>query len=1184
MYSNFNQLLLEVTGYLARYLDEILPLIFDNWWQDGVLNVLSPYQQRTVKEKDITELASLDLAALLRILDQNWYRISLKKKLSTEERHFVKEMQTVRNRWAHVGADGLPLDDVYRDMDTLQRFASVIEADQNFIQAIQKSKQSLLAMSRYGSNETMKGDNFILERKSNTTFQPGQMVCLKSNPEIQGSVLSLIPGGPEKRYKVFFGDSKRTVYESQLQPVEDEEVVELSCQKFHCYFSAIQINNPGLSTLYSLNAARVNFIPYQFRPVLKFIRSDRPRLLIADGVGVGKTIEAGLIMRELQARREIHSVLIICPRPLVTERKWEREMKRFEEDFIALDGETLHYCIKYMDEDGVWPEQYQKIIVPYSLFDTVLLYGTEQKAKRRRRKRKGLLALDPPPRFDLVIVDEAHHIRNTNTCRYQAVRFFCEHADAVLFLTATPIQIDNTDLFVLLHLLRPDLVIDQKSFQYMVEPNVFINRAINIVRAQEDDWARKALRELEKAASTSCGRSLLIKNPDFSRVREFLISGSHLPEERVQLINKLESLHTFAGIINRTRRRDIGNFTIRKSKTIVIEFTPAQKRFHDDLLLMQAEIYKRLHGSDNVKFMLTTIRRQAASCLFGLIPFLKDILTRHINELIWNEIDNTTDMPSDSTFKLLEADIKRILEQASKIEPEDPKLEALKKIIREKQNLPNNRLMIFSSFRHTLDYLYKNLKADGYRVGLVHGDILDEERFELRNCFALERDNKDALDILLFSEIGSEGLDYQFCDCIVNYDLPWNPMRIEQRIGRIDRWGQQSESISIVNLITEGTVDADIYERCLKRIGIFENALGASEEILGEITRGIRDIAEDFTLGEEERRVKLQQLAENKIRLIQEQEELEKKQIELFGIHLPEKQLQKELEASSSFWLSSDALFNLVSTYLQAIAGKNSQVILGDKPLKTLRLSQKARKKLLDDFNKLTKQKNSFYTEWERWLKGSNQHLTVTFDAECASQHPDAAFIMPLHPLVRQAANAFYTTKKVITAFKVKEQSIAPGRYLFAIYQWRYLGLKDDLILQPVADSPLIASQLFKLLEKAEDDFDTDVSAYDLSVWEELEEYQHKMWSRECEEHKRKTQEMAQYKRESLKVSHQARIGILKDQLNKAQNERIKKMYLSQFENAEADYARRTQELDIAVERAEILSDVVVYGVLRVEG
>ena len=91
--------------------------------------------------------------------------------------------------------------------------------------------------------------------------------------------------------------------------------------------------------------ARIDFIPYQYRPVLKFIKSDRPRLLIADSVGVGKTIEAGLILRELQARGDIRSVLIICPRPLVAEEKWQREMKRFDEDFTHLDGKTLRYCI-----------------------------------------------------------------------------------------------------------------------------------------------------------------------------------------------------------------------------------------------------------------------------------------------------------------------------------------------------------------------------------------------------------------------------------------------------------------------------------------------------------------------------------------------------------------------------------------------------------------------------------------------------------------------------------------------------------------------------------------------------------------------------------------------------------------------------------------------------------------------
>jgi SNF2 family DNA or RNA helicase len=109
-------------------------------------------------------------------------------------------------------------------------------------------------------------------------------------------------------------------YASQLKPedVSDDEPEFFPCEQFHAYLTALQIRYPGLSTLYSLNAARVDFIPYQFRPVLRFIRSDRPRLLIADGVGVGKTIEAGLILRELQARRDIRSVLIVCPRPLVT--------------------------------------------------------------------------------------------------------------------------------------------------------------------------------------------------------------------------------------------------------------------------------------------------------------------------------------------------------------------------------------------------------------------------------------------------------------------------------------------------------------------------------------------------------------------------------------------------------------------------------------------------------------------------------------------------------------------------------------------------------------------------------------------------------------------------------------------------------------------------------------------------
>ncbi len=955
----------------------------------------------------------------------------------------------------------------------------------------------------------------------------------------------------------------------------------MPCEEFHSYLTALQIRYPGLSTLYSLNAARIDFIPYQFRPVLKFIRSDRPRLLIADGVGVGKTIEAGLILRELQARRDIRSILIICPRPLVTERKWQIEMKRFEERFTHLDGGTLRYCINEMDLDGVWPGQYQRVIIPYSLFDEVLLYGSG--AGGKQKIKKGLLDLDPPPRFDLVIVDEAHHIRNQDTFSHKAVRFFCDHAEAVVFLTATPIQLGSHDLFVLLNTLRPDLIIDQESFEHLSEPNPFINRAVDLARGQGAGWAAKAAEALHEAAATLWGRALLRNSPGFSRIRNQLSRGNIPSGERVQLITDLEALHTFAGIINRTRRRDIGNFTVRKPETVVIEFTPAQKKLHDNLLQIQAEIFSRIHGDVNVKFMMTTIRRQAASCLYGLVPFLQDILNRHVDELAWEEADNTGEAPSTTTVEAIETRIEMILEQARNLDPEDPKLEAIRKILKDKQELPNNKVMLFSSFRHTLHYLHQHLKTDGFRVGLVHGGTPDEERIEFRNRFELGRVHDNALDVLLFSEIGCEGLDYQFCDCIVNYDLPWNPMRIEQRIGRIDRWGQVSEGVAIFNLITPGTVDADIYVRCLLRIGVFNNALGGSEEILGEISREIRNIAENLNLSDEERREKLQQLADNQIRLIQEQEELEQKQVELFGIRLPEDRMRKEIDEASSFWLSPEAIRNLISNYLQNTCGKGQEFILGEKPIKTLRLSQEARNQLLKDFQKLPRQNTFSYREWENWLKGGNPHLLITFDAVCACQHPDAAFIMPLHPLVRQASRAFDTTKRVVTVLKAKSNKIPAGQYEFAIYQWQFHGIREDLVLQPVASSETVTAHLSDLLEKAEKVSTDRVDVAVLSTWDGLDAQHYKLWSDARAKHQRRTQELAKYRRESLATSHRARISLLEEQLSQASNEKIQKMRRSQIAAAEADYARRIQELDIAMERAEVTAGAVAYGVIQVE-
>jgi ATP-dependent helicase HepA len=1184
--ASFVTLLNGATKCLAEYLNRLLPTLCDNWWKNAVVEKLSFQQQRRVEQDGKESLSSLDLASLLRVLDQNWYEISMKMNLSRESRHFVKEMQTVRNRWAHAATEGFPMDDVYRDLDTLQRFTTVIESEENLIQEIRTTKAKLIesSVSPIATPPKSESQPNARENEKPLDFEPGKIIFLKANPDKKGAILSIIPGAPENRYNVFIDGGTRVFYESQIQTEDrkDQDTMFLHCNKFHSYLTALQILYPGLSTLYSLNAARVDFIPYQFRPVLRFIRSDRPRLLIADGVGVGKTIEAGLILRELQARRDVRSILIICPRPLVTERKWEIEMKRFEERFTHLNGDTLRYCINEMDLDGGWPEQYQRIIVPYTLFDEVLLYGS--KPGKKHKIRKGLLDLDPPPRFDLVIVDEAHHIRNQDTFSHRAVRFFCDHAEAVVFLTATPIQLGNHDLFVLLNTLRPDLIIDQESFQHMAEPNPFINQAVTLARMQEPNWTARAAEALDEAAETSWGCAILSHNPEFNRIRSRIKEGSLLSEERIQIINDLESLHTFSGLINRTNRRDIGEFTIRKPETVIVEFTSAQKLLHDDLLQTQAEIFTRIHGNANVKFMMTTIRRQAASCLFGLVPFLEDILNRHLDELVWEEADNTGPVPEEEVVSSIESKIRTILERARDLDPYDPKLEALRKIIRDKQSRPNNKVMLFSSFRHTLHYLYEHLKEDGFRVGMIHGGTPDEERVGLRNRFEMLESQDEALDVLLFSEVGCEGLDYQFCDCIVNYDLPWNPMRVEQRIGRIDRKGQQSETIAIFNLIIPDTVDADIYERCLLRIGVFNSALGGSEEILGEITREIRNIAENFTLNNEDRRIKLQQLADNKIRLVQEQEVLEQRQLELFGIRLPEEQMKKEIEEASSFWLSSSSIQRLITLYLQQALGSKQEFFLGDKPLKTLRLSQEARNILFRDLQKLPKQRTSSYREWENWLKGGDPHLLATFESECASKNHKAAFIMPLHPIVKQAAMVFKTNKRVVTALKVKSKTVAPGKYEFAIYQWQFHGIKEDLALRPVATSPALTNRLTELLERAEEGAKGDLKGVELSVFEDLDSRHYDLWADARTKHKLRTRELSEYRRESLTTSHRARISLLEEQLSEAKDAKIKRMRQSQISAAEADYARRIQELGIAIERADVTAEPVAHGVIHIEG
>jgi len=608
-------LLSRATRALCQELQTLLPTLEQEWWQRCVTGKLSFLQQQHVERRDIKQLDQLDLAALLRVVDQNWYDLARSKNWPVEGRNFVKEMQTVRNRWAHAQVAAPLKEDIYRDLDTLQRFLNCISPDDVVLSEVQEVKDAVLSKPTTPAAAT--------PSVPQATYAPGDIVRLRADPGKSGAVTSVMPSEQETRYQVFIDGKVGPYYETQLMPSDssDESPTTVSLAEFHARLTALQLLHPGISSLYSLHAARIEFIPYQFRPVLKFIRSDRPRLLIADSVGVGKTIEAGLVLRELQARRDIRRVLIICPRPLVTENKWRNEMKRFDERFEHLDGPKLWHCLSEMDLEGEWPQQYERVIIPFSLLTEEVLYG-------KGKGKKGLLQLDPPPQFDLVIVDEAHHIRNTDTQRHQAVRFFCDNAEAAVFLTATPIQLSDNDLFVLLNTLRPDIILDKASYAAITEPNPHINRAALAARKGGPGWVEEAREALTEAAGTLWGRSILRNDPHFQKIFDSLVDSEDNRDVRVQAIRSIEQLHTLSGLMNRTLRRDIGDFTQRKPQTVTVEFTPEQKGLHDAVIDAQAAVYATLHGERSVRFLLTTIRRQAASCIQALAPFLKDILSR----------------------------------------------------------------------------------------------------------------------------------------------------------------------------------------------------------------------------------------------------------------------------------------------------------------------------------------------------------------------------------------------------------------------------------------------------------------------------------------------------------------------------------------------------------------------------
>lgn len=1199
--SRMNVYLIKAAQVCCKWLEPRLKQIdSQDWWNTTVRANLSDLQLQKVEQNNVTTLEGLDLQALLCVLKRNLYPLGNYEYFTNYHlmKDAIRQMFEVRNDWAHTTVQVYPLDviklDLTRYVDFMELFGGskdeINEAKEFRAVVTDPNHANPIRIPEPSDPSAKTVVERIVKQPVKVMADPfiaGAPVVRKSNPAVMGVISTIRGSGDATEYQVMFMDNSwGTYYADQLMLANaTPKRCNVSIDELKILLTAQQLCNPTNDQLYSLNAARVDFVPYQFRPALKMIHSERPRILVADSVGVGKTIEAGLILRELQARDEdFESVLIICPKPLVAEHKWRSEMKRFDESFTELDGASLREAINECDKDGAWPAALRKTVLPYSLMTKELLNG--------KGRQKGLLDLEDPIHFDLVIIDEAHHIRHSDTGAYKVARYFTDNADAVVMLTATPVQTDDDDLYTLLNTLRPDVILDKKTFKEMQEPNAEINAAARLIRHQVENWRSEAAEHLSCAAQTSWGRSVIEDNPTYKKVIEQLKGAQPLDRTaRVGILQDVESLHSFAGMINRTRRQDIQNdFCVRRPQSISVHFTPEQQELYDALMEFEAHALSYLHNNVPLEFMMSTLMRQASSCIFGLAPLLKGMVSRRLGDILSDycgedgnitvsDLENVKMGQLEAEFRAM---AKRVIELSENLPQTDEKLDRLLEVVENKSHQENNKIILFSSFRHTLRYVEQHLLEKGYRVAQVNGSVKDEERLALRQRFELPAANENALDILLFTEVGCEGLDYQFCDFMINYDLPWNPMAIEQRIGRIDRRGQKSDTVIICNLVTEGTIDAKIYHRCLERIGIFESSIGECAGILGDMTQQINKAVFDPSLTQQEREEKIEKIADNEVSRANEMKKLEDESKELFGIDISGYVLDRSVTEAENPWIGERYIQALVTEYFNRVLGEKKNYIQGEGVHKVLTLSGENRAILKKALRNSNMKKSAMYNQWLAYLKGSDTRISVTFDQEEASRDRNAIFFTAVHPLVKMAAAELHKKNEVYIELLVdKEDYPVPcGDYPFLIEERKIIGMRKEVKIVPISDIDLSASDFCDLLEAA--DYREVPDDCTEAQWDKLSQLKREQQQQAVAQLKVNVREKCAYQRAAVLKSYQFRKEDLSMRIQSIEDANIRRMYESQLRSLEEDKDVRLKELNDIQERATVEENTIVKGIITV--
>ncbi len=650
---------------------------------------------------------------------------------------------------------------------------------------------------------------------------------------------------------------KRLISSQKVDPPENF-LIKYWVNLFHSYYTSYQIK--------CITNSRLSLMPHQINVAHRLAEEHFPKVILADEVGLGKTIEAGIYIKEMMARNLAERVLIIVPASLI--KQWQFEMQnKFNIEFTIYDGKKIKE-LKCKGSDTI-PEL---LLNPF-YYDNLVICSLQF---ARNRKYADLLSQIS---WDLVVFDEAHHLRRylinastgnyRETLNYILARKLSSTTQSMLLLTATPLQLHSFELFSLIGLIQPEAFDNFSDFEHFRKNMPFINllvtniNQIDKLNTFEVKNTVKLLKELKYIDNGKNTEQILLK----------IKSGPF----KSKLLEKIEKDHTLSKFLIRNRKKNVISeeyLNKRIVKTIIVNPTKQELDLYNEIRLYLAKIYNSSLSKENIGlgFVITTLQKLLTSSKYAILKSLErrleqinrfkglildfkslreedpeyyesELEEEYIDSELSENLNGLAHQEKDKESLDLKNQEKILKEFYDKLKslPYDSKSDKLIQLINQiYENNPNEKILIFTQFVDTLIFL-KNLLAEqerGYFVELFYGGLNQEEKDAAVERF---RSSKK-FSVLISTEIGGEGRNFQFCRTLVNYDLPWNPMKLEQRIGRLDRIGQKSREIYIYNFFIDGTIETDIVYALLKRINLFEESIGVLEPIIGRIEKDFKDI------------------------------------------------------------------------------------------------------------------------------------------------------------------------------------------------------------------------------------------------------------------------------------------------------------------------------------------------------